>query len=99
MNRFNDPFYVSQEWIQCRKAYAKSVGGLCERCKEKGLITAGEIVHHKRHLTPNNITDPNITLNWDNLMLVCRNCHAEIHKKQKRYRINEDGSITPLSDE
>ena len=96
MNRFNDPFYVSPEWIRCRKAYAKSVGGLCERCKDKGIITAGEIVHHKKHLTPTNITDPEVTLNWGNLMLLCRNCHAEIHKRQKRYRVNDDGSVTPL---
>lgn len=96
MNRFNDPFYVSPEWIRCRKAYAKSVGGLCERCKNKGLITAGEIVHHKTHLTPTNINDPEITMNWGNLMLLCRKCHAEIHKRQTRYKVNPDGTVTPI---
>ena len=31
----------------------------------------------------------------DNLQLVCRNCHAEIHGKhgERRYIVNKDGSV------
>jgi len=36
-------------------------------------------VHHKIHLTPHNIDDPNITLSEDNLELLCRECHAIEH--------------------
>lgn len=94
MRKFAVSFYTSQAWADCREAYRKSAGGLCEVCLSKGLITAGEIVHHKIHLTPENITDPTITLNFDNLQLVCRECHGEIHKrKKKRYKVTGDGKV------
>ena len=107
MKEWAKAFYSSQAWKDCRKAYAKSKGNLCERCLTKGLITAGEIVHHKNYLTPDNIDDPNITLNWDNLELVCKNCHEEEHnnsvshpeRKGKRYRVDEQGRVyIPLSE-
>lgn len=55
----------------------------------------GEIVHHKIELTPMNIDKPEITLNWDNLELVCRNCHALIHggKDKSRYTVTETGEL------
>ena len=91
---YAETFYKSQQWKDCREAYAKSVSGLCERCLKKGNYSPGEIVHHKKHLTPNNITDPNITLSFDNLELLCRACHAEEHQRTKRrYKICEDGRV------
>lgn len=94
MQSWAESFYKSETWKRTRKAYASSVGGLCERCKAKGIYTPGDTVHHIEHLTIDNINDPNITLAWDNLMLVCRNCHAEIHSKPKRrYMIDENGSV------
>lgn len=64
------PFYNSKAWRRCRKAYAESVFLLCEECG-----APGEEVHHKIELTPENIHDPSITLNWDNLQLLCHRCH------------------------
>ena len=72
MKPYAEAFYKSKAWTDCREAYARSVGGLCERCLRDGRFTAGEIVHHKTHITPENITDPRVTLSWDNLELVCR---------------------------
>ena len=100
MKTFAKQFYTSRAWSRCRVAYRKSVGGLCEVCLTKGLYKPGEIVHHKIELTPMNITNPKITLDWNNLQLVCRDCHAQIHdgrhgRKKRRYTINEDGSIAP----
>lgn len=94
MREFAESFYNSRAWKDCRKAYAKSKGGLCEECLEKGIIRAGVIVHHKTWLTPNNINDPDITLNWENLMLVCRDCHADAHKGRRRYKVDEFGRVT-----
>lgn len=73
---------------------------MCERCYKKGLITPGEIVHHKIHITPENINNPDIVLDWGNLELVCRDCHAEIHgKKKKRFSVDENGRVDiPLCD-
>lgn len=53
--------------------------GMCERCFERGRVVPAEIVHHRVHLTPMNIGDPEVTLSFSNLMRVCRDCHAEIH--------------------
>lgn len=70
-------FYKSKAWQRCRDEYAKSVNWLCEDCLEQGIYKPGEIVHHMIEITPENINDPMVTLNWDNLRLVCRECHAE----------------------
>lgn len=60
-----------------------------------GLYVPGEIVHHKTPLTPENIHDERITLNPDNLELLCRECHEKAHgAKDFRYSVNADGSIT-----
>ena len=89
---FAKAFYKSWPWIKCARAYKASKGGLCERCWSKGLIVTGEEVHHKKRLTPENLNDPAIALNWDNLELLCRNCHIEEHHR-KRWRADELGHV------
>jgi len=94
MQTYAEAFYSSKAWQETRKAYKKSVGGLCEVCYQKGIIKAGELVHHKVHISPENINDPNVTLNWDNLQCVCRECHGEIHSGRPiRYKIDELGRV------
>lgn len=89
-------FYYTKAWKTCRREYAKTQGNLCERCREKGIIKAAEIVHHKIPVTPQNIYDPSITLSYDNLMCVCRDCHAALHKPEKRFKVDELGRVTPI---
>ena len=97
--QFANAFYGSQAWKDCRQAYRKAKGGLCERCLAKGLVTAGSRsmplqVHHKIELTPENIGDPNITLNWANLQLLCKDCHDEVHTAgSPRWRVDESGHV------
>ena len=76
---FAKAFYKSKAWIKCRASYIASVQGLCERCLEKGYIVNGYIVHHKILLTPSNIDNPDITLNWDKLEYLCHTCHNLEH--------------------
>ena len=90
---FAKAFYKSQAWQDCREAYARSQGYLCEVCKRKGIMKAGDTVHHKIHLTPDNINDPAVTLSFANLQLVCRDCHAALHARQKRYKIDDAGRV------
>lgn len=103
---FAKSFYKSKAWKQCRAAYAASVGGLCERCLRNGIVTAGEIVHHKIHVTPGTINDPSVLLSWSNLELVCRECHRELHEGQmhkdadhssRRFAVDLDGKVTGRS--
>ena len=91
-------FYNSPAWKSTRDEYKRSRGGLCEICYAAGIAKAGVIVHHKTELTPDNITDPEIALSWDNLQLVCRDCHAAIHERQRnrRYKLDELGRVVFL---
>lgn len=93
---FAAPFYNSRAWKDCRKAYAASVSHLCERCLKRGIYKPGAIVHHKIHLTPDTINDPSIALSFDNLELLCRDCHALAHKPEKRFRVDELGRVIPI---
>lgn len=95
MKEFAKDFYKSRAWINCRAAYLSSRQYLCERCLKDGRYTPADTVHHIVKLTPNNIFDPEITLNWKNLMAVCRDCHAALHgSRRPRYRVDETGKIT-----
>lgn len=99
---FAKPFYNSNAWKECREAYKKSIPlyrrGLCEQCYKKGIHELGEEVHHKIWLTPKNINDPKVTLNHDNLILLCFECHRAIHMKRvkKQYKFNENGELIPI---
>jgi 5-methylcytosine-specific restriction protein A len=75
---FAKKFYKSKMWHECREAYIQSVFGLCER---RGCGEVGDIVHHKIKLTADNINDPKITLNFDNLELLCLKHHNQEHFK------------------
>lgn len=96
MREFAETFYKSKAWQSCRNGYAKSKHGLCERCMERGIYRPGDIVHHKVHLTPENISDPGVSLSWDNLELLCRDCHALAHKPEKRYKVDELGRVITI---
>ena len=47
---------------------------ICERCGQPA-----KIVHHKKYITPFNISDPSITLDWNNLECLCQDCHNAEH--------------------
>lgn len=67
-------FYNSKAWKRTQVAYMSSQCYICERC---GRVA--RIVHHKKYITPQNINDPNITLDWDNLEALCMDCHNAEH--------------------
>lgn len=92
---FAKAFYKTKAWRDCRDAYIHSVGGLCEDCLSKGIYKTGDIVHHVVILSPDNINDPSITLSWNNLKYVCRQCHADEHKRNdnRRYSIDDNGNV------
>ena len=92
-------FYNSKAWKDARRNYKQSVGGLCEECLKKGIITPAEIVHHKTPLTAENVSDMSVSLSWDNLQALCRPCHAKAHEEMymqrtgKRYKIDDNGRV------
>lgn len=99
-------FYKSKDWAKARELAMIRDRYLCQKCDEPA-----EEVHHKIHLTKDNIVDPSISLNLDNLICLCYRCHKEQHiwdranghRKNKKpeikgmseYIIAEDGTIHP----
>lgn len=102
---FARKFYSSGAWQACRNEYAARRQFLCENCLRRGIYRPGIIVHHKIEISPVNIERPEITLNPENLELLCRDCHAERHGQGRRasrgrdprdrFRIGRNGEVYP----
>lgn len=73
-------FYNSREWIEMRSFIFQRDKAICKNCSS--LIIGRYAVHHIIHITMENIHDPSITLNPDNLELLCAECHNKHHKKK-----------------
>lgn len=77
---FAKAFYKSSAWQRCRDGfidYRRRIdGGVCQRCHNR----LGYIVHHKQHLSAENINDVTVSLNWENLEYVCHECHNREHQ-------------------
>lgn len=92
-------FYHSPAWKRTRAAYMRIAVdtpfgivpmGMCERCYEEGKIVPAKVVHHREHLTPENISNPNVTLSFSNLQRLCQDCHAVAHRRSKPQRVAFD---------
>ena len=81
---FAKAFYNSKEWRVVREYILMRDKYLCTNCGNPA-----EEVHHIIHLTPQNITDINISLNAENLTCLCKNCHFDIHRVDKINGIKE----------
>ena len=72
---YSKNFYKSKAWQSCRKSYIGNRihidGGMCEHCKRK----PGYIVDHVLELSPENISNPDISLSHVNLQYLCLECH------------------------
>ena len=85
-------FYHSSAWEATRAAYMESKNHVCERC---GRVA--KIVHHRRHITCENVGDPSVTLGWDNLEALCQECHNREHfgtsATADGLRFDKDGNL------
>lgn len=73
-----EAFYQSTKWRNCAKGFRAYKHHTCEKCGN-----AGWLVHHIVPLTDETVDDPDIALNYDNLMLLCKSCHDAIHHHLK----------------
>lgn len=97
---FSKAFYNSKEWKKARASYIASKFGLCERCGRPN----SKQVHHKIYLTPVNINDPDITLNFNNFELLCDLCHQNEHNEKYSATVNglmfdENGDLVPVPEQ
>ena len=93
MQKWAEGFYKSTQWQRVREYVYRRDGLLCQDCLKRGIYTPAEEVHHITSITQKNITDADITLNPDNLISLCRNCHALRHSK-RRYTVDKLGRVT-----
>lgn len=103
---FSRHVYHSARWAAIRDLAMKREvttqgfvpSGMCELCFSHGLYRPAKVVHHIVHITPENVDDPGVTLNADNLMRLCQDCHAAVHSSAdydgpSRYHFDEAGNI------
>lgn len=62
-------------WKRIRDSYA-ATHPLCEECLKHGIYTPTEEIHHKLPLSQGGTHDR------DNLMALCKSCHARIHAER-----------------
>lgn len=60
-------------WRKIRARYVVQ-HPMCEMCQKEGRLTPVEVVHHKIELSVGGTND------FNNLMSVCKSCHAKIHR-------------------
>ena len=70
--------YDSKEWAQVRAFVLARDRYVCRVCGRPA-----QEVHHIIHLSKANIGDVKITLNPDNLVSLCRDCHCNQHHKDR----------------
>lgn len=82
-------FYKSPEWQLAREIKIRDANGKCQHCG-----SLGEEVHHIIKLTIHNVVDPTISLNQENLELLCRKCHNSEHKRfSKHQQFDAEGNL------
>lgn len=101
-------FYKSKLWNDIRKNIWLKQNLLCAICNKPVYVDGISeyipkqyrrtgIVHHKEFLNDINITDDNITINENNLIGVCKECHEHIHHddiaKRKDVMFDEYGNL------
>lgn len=80
-------FYTSTEWRKFRQVVIaervnKKDGVLYDEYSGKPILKSYEIIlHHKTELTMQNVNDPEISLNPDNIMIVTPQSHNAIHNR------------------
>lgn len=85
-------FYNSTAWRNTSRGYAAWRCHICEMCGNKNVDPNARpyyrqfIVHHRIPLTAENVNDPEISLNWENLELLCRHCHNLTHYSPQPFR-------------
>lgn len=99
MQPWAEAFYNSKAWRKTRAQFLEA-HPYCERCAKNGDdAVVATVAHHREWLTPNNIGNPAVTLAWDNLEALCRDCHYIEHHppsaRAQRYEVGPDGDPIP----
>lgn len=73
-------FYASDEWRNLRRRLLNDCGYKCQGCGEVIYKDLSNLkAHHKIELTMQNVNDYRISLNPDNIVILCAKCHNIKH--------------------
>lgn len=73
-------FYCSKDYLTLAQSCKIKSSGICARCG--GIFDISELrPHHIKELTLDNIDDINITLNPNNIEVLCHACHNAVHAR------------------
>ena len=82
-------FYHSHEWQALKRQILYEQHGECEWCRERGIITPAETVHHVMHVREH----PELALSrtyrdrdgveHKNLIALCHDCHDKAHGRMR----------------
>jgi RNA polymerase subunit RPABC4/transcription elongation factor Spt4 len=78
-------FYNSDKWQNFRLVLIAERGPACQKCGKIIGNPSDCTAHHKTELTPENVGDVMISLNPENILIVCRTCHDLIHHRFCRH--------------
>ncbi len=73
--RYRPAARYGADWRKVRARYVRE-HPFCEECMKRGVLTPAEHVHHIRPLGEGGTHDA------ENLMSLCRRCHAAIHARR-----------------
>lgn len=74
-------FYCTQAWQDLSYNSKIAARGKCSRCGYIADKMSELIGHHKIELTEDNVDDPNISLNRENIEVICQQCHNKQHRR------------------
>jgi len=79
----------SRRWHDVKRMVWERAGGLCERCRREGFITAGVDCHHKVPVESANPDDPKamerLAYDVSNIELLCVPCHIKTHQELRSH--------------
>ena len=78
--------YQSKEWRELRVLKYRA-NPLCELCEREGYVRAAQAIHHITPIETAKTMDEmkRLAYDWSNLLSVCRECHAKLHKDMKSF--------------
>lgn len=81
----------SPRWVEVKRIVWQRAGGLCERCKREGFITAGVDCHHIKPVEgAHTVEGPDgmraRAYNPENIELLCIACHIKTHQEMHSHK-------------
>lgn len=94
-------FYKLPEWQQLRAEVLQEQHNECQVCKDKGIYTPADTVHHIQFVRKHPETALDKTyiykgIEYINLIAICKACHNKVHTEKLE---NKRNSSIPLNKE